>query len=92
MMDFGMAALAQRHEIVRGMCATFADREDVMYFLDRRVSSFLEALFAQRVLRCVSITNALPCSAIGLIHHRRAFILIVLLACGLAVLLTVLLI
>ena len=74
------------------MCAALADREDVMYLFDRHVASFLEALFAQRVLRCVPVTDAFPRSAIGLVHHRRAFILVVLLTCGLAVHLTVLLI
>ena len=63
-----------------------------MYLFDRRVAPFLEALFAQRVLRCVPIADALPCSTIGLVHLWRAFIFIVLSPRYLAVHLTVLLI
>ena len=45
-MYFGMAALAEGHEVLFSVGAASADREDVMYFFDRHVSAFLEALFA----------------------------------------------
>ena len=45
MVDLGVTALAQAHEVSLGMCAAFTDRYDMMYFLHWCDPAFLEALF-----------------------------------------------
>jgi len=45
MVDLGVTALAQAHEVFLGMCAAFTDRYDMMYFLHWCDPAFLQALF-----------------------------------------------
>lgn len=61
-----------------------------MYLLDGSDPSFLQALFAQRMLRSIAVTDSLPCSAVGLMDIGRTAVFVVLAVHQFSVFLTIL--
>jgi hypothetical protein len=47
---FGVAGLAEAHEIGKIMSAALVNRDDVMSFIGGNVKPLVKALFAERVL------------------------------------------
>ena len=85
----GVAALAQRHEISRVVCASVCQRQDVMHFLRGRQPAFLLALFAQRVRLNITRTDYPPCSTVTLAGVRVALIFVVMMLGNLPVLVAI---
>ena len=70
------------------MSAAFGNGQNVVYFLHRSQLTFLETLFAQRVLCGITITDTLPRSAVLAVDIGTALVFIVFTALLRAVLLT----
>ena len=87
--DAGMAAFTQRHEISRVVCASVCQRQDVMHFLGRRQSSFLLALFAQRMRLNITRANPSPCTTVTLAGVWIPLIFVVMMLGNLLVLVAV---
>lgn len=71
------------------MVAALGDRQDMMHLLDGCDSAFLETLLTERMLCGIPVADALPSSAVLLIHVRRALESVVLLPHGFPVRFTV---
>lgn len=76
-MDAGVTRLAQGYEIVRIMCPTFCQRNDVVDFLDRNDHAALKALFAEGMLPCVPCTDTCPCPAVPAAYRSVPSVLLV---------------
>ena len=87
-MDLGVAGLAQTHEVLSCVSAAFGNGQNVVYFLHRGQPTLLEALFTQRMLCGVAVTDALPRSAVLAVDIGTALVFIVFAAFLRAVLLT----
>ena len=74
---FRMAGLTKAHEVVPCVSAAFGNGQNVVNFLYRSQSTFLETLFAQRMLCGVAVTDAFPCSAVPTADSRVSVILLV---------------
>ena len=83
-----VAGLAQTHEILSCVSAALGNGQNVVYFLHRSQPTFLETLFAQRMLCGVTVTDALPRSAVLAVDIGTALELIIFAAFLHAVLLT----
>ena len=90
MVDLVVAGTAEAHEVISCVCATLGNRNLVMHFYGRDYLAILLALFTQRVLTDVSVTDSFPGSAVLLVDVRCAFILVVLSTGNSGMLLTVL--
>lgn len=55
---------AKAHQILFLVASAFGQRHDVMHLFGRNVSSFLQALLAERMLPNITITDSLPGSAV----------------------------
>ena len=78
--DLGVAGLTQTHEIISCVCAAFGNGQNVVNFLYRSQPTFLKAHLTEWMLRCVTVTDAFPCSAVLAVDIGTAFIFIVLAA------------
>ena len=76
-MDTGVTRLAKGYEIVRIMCPTFCQRNDVVDFLDRNDHAALKALFAEGMLPCVPCTDTCPCPAVPAAYRSVPSVLLV---------------
>ena len=88
--DLVVAGTAEAHKVFSGVCTTLGNGDFVMHLRCGDDFSILLALFTQRVLADVSVTDAFPGTAILLVDVRGAFILVVLFAGNSGMLLTVL--
>lgn len=79
-MDLGMAGLAEAHEVVSCVRAAFGNRQNVVNFLYRSQSTFLEAHLAERMLCRIAVTDAFPCSAVFAVDIGTALVFVVLAA------------
>ena len=66
------------------------DRQDVVNFLHRGKPTFFETHLAERMCRCVSVTDTSPRMTVLLAYVRRSLVLVILAAFFYAVLVTVL--
>ena len=73
-----MARLTQAHKVVPCMSAAFGNGQDVVNFLYRSQSTFLEAHLTEGMLRCISVPDAFPRSAVLLIDVCAALVFVVL--------------
>ena len=85
----GMAALAQRHEISRVVCAAVCQRQDVMHFLRGRQPAFALTLLAKRMRLNITRTDSPPCSTVTLAGVRVALIFVVMMLGNLPVLVAI---
>lgn len=76
-MDAGVTRLAQGYEIVRIVCPTFCQRNDVVDFFYRNEHASLEALLAEGMLLCIPCTDTCPCSSIPTAYRSVASVLLV---------------
>ena len=83
-----VAGLTQTHEVLSCVSAAFGNGQNVVYFLHRSQPTFLETLFTQRMLCGITVTDALPRSAVFAVDVGTALIFIVFAAFLRAVLLT----
>ena len=81
----GVAALAQRHEVVHVVRATVCKRQDVMYFLGRRQPVLYHTLLAKGVRLDIMRTDLLPCATVAFVGVRITQVPIVLMLCNLLV-------
>jgi hypothetical protein len=88
-MNFFMARTTEAHEVRLIVCSSFGERNDVMDFLNRNVSSFLQALLAERMLVDVPVTDSFPRPAVAFAGRVAALELLVVLFHDLGVLLAV---
>ena len=86
----GVTGLTQAHEVVHGVCSSLRDRQDVVNFLHRGKPTFFETHLAERMCRCVPVTDTSPRMAVLLAYVRTALVLVILAAFFYAVLVTVL--
>ena len=75
-----MAGLAEAHEVVSCVRAAFGNRQNVVNFLYRSQSTFLEAHLAERMLCRIAVTDAFPRSAVFSVDIGAALVFIVLAA------------
>ena len=87
-MNFCVAGLTETHQVVPCMSTAFGNGQDVVHFLHRSQPTFLEALFTQGMLCGVTVTDALPRSAVLAVNIGTALVFIVFAAFLRAVLLT----
>ena len=87
-MDLRVAGLTQAHEVVPCMSAAFGNGQDVVNFLHRGQPAFLEAHLTEGMLRCVSVPDALPRSAVLAVDVGASLVFVVLAALLYTVLLT----
>ena len=69
-----MTGSTQGHKITRFVCPTTRQWFDVVYFFGRGNPTLLLATLTERVLRYVSVSDALPCSVVPFPHSRIAVI------------------
>ena len=86
----GVTGLAQTHKVVHRVCSALRDRQDVVNLLHWGKPSFPQTHLAERMCRCVSVTDTSPRMAILLIYVRGTLVLVILTAFFYAVLVTVL--
>ena len=87
-MDLRMAGLTETHEVFPCMSAAFGNGQNVVNFLYRSQPAFLEAYLTERMLRCISVPDALPRSAVLAVDVGAALVFVVLAAFPHTVLLT----
>lgn len=85
-----MTGLTQAHEVVHRVCSTLRDRQNVVNLLHRGKPSFLETHLAERMCRCVSVTDTPPRMPVLLVDVWGSLVLVILAAFFSAVLVTVL--
>ena len=83
-----VARLAQTHEVLSCVSAALGNGQNVVYFLHRSQPTFLETLFTQWMLCGITVTDALPRSAVFTVDIGTALVFIVFAALLRAVLLT----
>lgn len=84
-----MAGLAQSHQIAEVVCATTAERQDVVDFLSRGKPAFFLALLTQRMFGNVAGTNPAPPPSIPAVYLWVALVLAVVVLGEFSVLLAV---
>ena len=72
-----MAELAQRHEVILVMRTPLCQRQHMVYLFYRTQPPLLLALFTERVLCGVAVTDAFPCPAIPTAYSRVSVVLLV---------------
>ena len=77
MVDLGVAGLAKAHQVVPCVSAAFGNGQDVVNFLHRSQPTFLETLFTQRMLCGITVTDALPRSAVLAVDIGTALVFII---------------
>lgn len=75
-----MAGLAEAHEVVSCVRAAFGNRQNVVNFLYRSQSTFLEAHLAERMLCRIAVTDAFPRSAVLAVDIGATLVFVVLAA------------
>ena len=85
----GMAALAQRHEISRVVCASVCQRQGVMHFLRGRKPAFVLTLLTKRMRLNITRTDSPPCSTVTLAGVRVALVFVVVMLGNLPVLVAI---
>jgi hypothetical protein len=90
-MDLLVARPAKAHQIRLIIRSAFRERNDVMNFIHRDISSVLETFLAERVLVDIARSDALPCSAVSFAGRVAAGELLIVLIHQSLVLITVLL-
>ena len=88
MVDLGVAGLTETHEVVPCVSAAFGNGQDVVNFLYRSQPTFPETHLTERMLCRVSVTDALPRSAVLAVDIGAALVFVVLAAFFHTVLLT----
>ena len=86
----GVTGLTQAHEVVHRVCSTLRDRQDVVNLLHRSQPSFPQTHLAERMCRCVSVTDTPPRMTVLFVYVRGSLVLIILAAFFYTVLVTVL--
>lgn len=86
--DLGVAGLTETHKVVPCVSAAFGNGQDVVNFLYRSQSTFLETHLTEWMLRRIAVTDSLPGSSVLLVRVGTALIFIVLAAFLHTVLLT----
>ena len=76
--DLGVAGLTETHKVVPCVSAAFGNGQDVVNFLYRSQSTFLEAHLTEGMLRCISVPDAFPRSAVLFIDVCAALVFVVL--------------
>ena len=76
-MNFCVAGLTETHQIVPCMSAAFGNGQNVVNFLYRSQPTFLETHLTEGMLRCISVPDAFPRSAVLFIDVCAAFVFIV---------------
>ena len=77
-----MTGLAEGHEVIFSMGAAAINGENVMNFIGGDETTGLKALFAERVLGNVSVTNLPPAITVDLVVIRRALVFVIATAGG----------
>ncbi len=75
-----VAGLTKAHEVVPCVSAAFGNGQDVVNLLHRSQPTFLEAHFAEGMLRRIAVTDAFPRSAVLAVHIGTALVFVVLAA------------
>lgn len=78
--DLGVAGLTETHKVVPCVSAAFGNGQDVVNFLYRSQSTFLEAHLTEGMLRRIAVTDAFPCSAVLAVNIGAALVFVVLAA------------
>ena len=86
----GVTGLTQAHEVVHGVRSTLRDRQNVVNLLHRSQPSFPQTHLAERMCRCVPVTDTSPRMTVLFVYVRGSLVLIILAAFFYAVLVTVL--
>lgn len=86
--DLGVAGLTETHEVVPCVSAAFGNGQNVVNLLYRSQPAFPETHLTEGMLRCVSVTDAFPRSAVLAIDIGAAPVSVVLAAFFHTVLLT----
>ena len=89
-MYLGVTGLTQAHEVVHRVRSTLRDRQDVVNLLHRSQPTFPQTHLAERMCRCVSVTDTPPRMTVLLAYVRGSLVLVILAAFFYAVLVTVL--
>ena len=76
-MDLGVAGLTETHEVVSCVSATLGNRQDVVNFLYRGQPTFLKAHLTEGMRCGVTVTDALPRSAVLAVDIGTALVFIV---------------
>ena len=76
--DLGVAGLTETHKVVPCVSAAFGNGQDVVNFLYRSQPTFLEAHLTEGMLRCISVPDAFPRSAVLFIDVCAALVFVVL--------------
>ena len=76
--DLGVAGLTETHKVVPCVSAAFGNGQDVVNLLNRSQSTFLEAHLTEGMLRCISVPDAFPRSAVLFIDVCAALVFVVL--------------
>ena len=78
-MDLVVTRPTQGHEVAFVIGSAPVDWQNVVHFLNRRNSSFLQAAFTKWMALNISISNSLPLTSVLSVMVRRTFIRIVFL-------------
>ena len=87
-MNFRVAGLAQAHEVVPCVGAAFGNGQDVVNFLYRSQPAFPQTHLTERMLRRVSVPDALPRSAVLAVDVGASLVFVIFAALLYTVLLT----
>ena len=72
-----MAGLTKRHQIVAGVSSASRNREDMVDFLCRGETPFLEALLTERMFGRIPISDSFPGSSVLPVGVASAFVLVI---------------
>ena len=86
----GVTGLTQAHEVVHRVRSTLRDRQNVVNLLYWSQPSFPQTHLAERMCRCVSVTDTSPRMTVLFVYVRGSLVLIILAAFFYTVLVTVL--
>lgn len=76
-MNFCVAGLTETHQIVTCMSAAFGNGQNVVNFLYRSQPTFPQTHLTEGMLRCISVPDAFPRSAVLFIDICAALVFIV---------------
>ena len=85
-----VARLTQAHEVVHRVRSTLRDRQDVVNLLHRSQPTSFETHLAERMSRCVPVTDTSPRMTVLFIDVRGSLVLVILATFLYAVLVAVL--
>ena len=74
----GVTGLTQAHEVVHGVRSTLRDRQNVVNLLHRSQPSFPQTHLAERMSRCVPVTDTSPRMTVLFVDVRTALVLVIL--------------